>query len=79
MSAFLKFKLDRKNDRVRPCCRNFATARFEENSATELRCCGCGELRGSLSRADVNRLLDLLAHFPEAQHDMHIIRDSKKT
>ena len=47
--------------------------------AAELRCSGCGKHKGWLDKLTVNRLLDVLAHFPEARNDVHIIRDQKET
>jgi hypothetical protein len=49
--AGLQVKLDRPIDRERPCCNNICIIRpGKEPHAAELRCAGCGQHRGWLSK-----------------------------
>ena len=75
----LKLKLERKTDIKDACCAGFGIVHAGKGPhAAELRCSGCGKHKGWLDKLTVNRLLDVLAHFPEARTDVHIIRDQKK-
>jgi hypothetical protein len=75
----LQLKLERKIDRKRGCCKNFAIVRAgRAPHEAELRCAGCGSHRGWLPKEAANRLLTVLAFFPDAKNDVHTIRDSKK-
>jgi hypothetical protein len=72
----LKLKLERKADLKDACCNGFGIVHAGKGPhAAELRCSGCGKHKGWLDKLTVNRLLDVLAHFPEAKTDVHVIRD----
>jgi hypothetical protein len=74
----LKLKLERKTDLKDACCKGSGIVHVgKKPHAAELRCSGCGKHKGWLDRLTVNRLLDVLAHFPEARNDVHVIRDQK--
>ena len=74
----LKLKLERKTDIKGACCKGFGIVHAGKGPhAAELRCSGCGKHKGWLDKLTVNRLLDVLAHFPEARNDVHVIRDQK--
>jgi hypothetical protein len=75
----LKLKLERAADIKDVCCKGMGIVHPGKGPhAAELRCSGCGKHRGWLDKPTVNRLLDVLAHFPEARNDVHVIRDQKK-
>ena len=75
----LKLKLERETDLEDACCKGFGIVHPGKGPhAAELRCSGCGKHKGWLDKLTVNRLLDVLARFPEAKNDVHIIRDQKK-
>jgi hypothetical protein len=72
----LKLKLERKADLKDACCKGFGVVCAGKGPhVAELRCSGCGKHKGWLDKITVNRLLDVLACFPEARNDVHIIRD----
>ena len=74
----LKLKLERKTDIKGACCKGFGIVHAGKGPhAAELRCSWCGKHKGWLDKLTVNRLLDVLAHFPEARTDVHVIRDQK--
>jgi hypothetical protein len=74
----LKLKLERKTDTGDACCAGFGIVHAGKGPhAAELRCSGCGKHKGWLDKLTVNRLLDVLALFPEARTDVHVIRDQK--
>jgi hypothetical protein len=74
----LRFKLERKADHG--CCTNFGVVHGGKKPyAAELRCAGCGSHRGRLPKEAANWLLVVLAHFPAAKTDVHIIRDTPAT
>jgi hypothetical protein len=76
----LRLKLERKTDRKDGCCTNFAFVHAGKGSdAAELRCVGCGSHRGRLPKEAANWLLVVLAHFPTAKTDVHVIRDTPAT
>jgi hypothetical protein len=72
----LKLKLERATDIAKPCCNNFAIACAGKGPhAAELRCARCGSHRGWLPKEAANWLTAMLTQFPEAQTDVHVIRD----
>ena len=74
----LKLKLERKTDLEDACCKGIGIVDAGKGPhAAELRCSGCGKHKGWLDKLTVNRLLDVLAHFPEARNDVHVILDQK--
>jgi hypothetical protein len=76
----LRLKLERKTDLENGCCTSFAVVHAGKGSdAADLRCAGCGSHRGWLPKEAANWLLVVLAHFPTAKTDVHIIRDSPAT
>jgi hypothetical protein len=75
----LRFKLERKADFRNGCCTNFAVMHAGQGHAAELRCVGCGSHRGWLPMEAANWLLVVLAHFPTAKTDVHVIRDTPVT
>ena len=72
----LRFKLERKANLRNGCCTNFAVVHAGKGRAAELRCAGCGSHRGRLPKEAANWLLVVLAHFPTAKTDVHVIRDT---
>ena len=75
----MKLKLERKMDLKDACCTGFGIVHAGKGPhAAKLRCSGCGKHKGWLDRLTVNRLLDVLAHFPDARFDVHTIRDAPK-
>jgi hypothetical protein len=73
----LRLKLERKADRKNGCCTSFAVVHASKGPhAAELRCAGCGSHRGWLPKEAANWLLVVLAHFPAAKTDVHVIRDT---
>jgi hypothetical protein len=76
----LRLKLELKADLRNGCCTNFAVVHAGKGpDAAELRCAGCGSQRGRLPKEAVNWLLVVLAHFPAAKTDVHVIRDVPAT
>jgi hypothetical protein len=76
----LRLKLERKADLRNGCCTNFAVVHAGQGAhAAELRCVGCGSHRGWLPMEAANWLLVVLAHFPAAKTDVHVIRDTPAT
>jgi hypothetical protein len=76
----LRFKLERKADLRNWCCTNFAVVHGGQGPHTaELRCSGCGSHLGRLPKEVANWLLVVLAHFPPAKTDVHVIRDTPTT
>jgi hypothetical protein len=75
----LRLKLERKADLRNGCCTKFAVVHAGKGPAAELRCAGCGSHRGRLSKEAANWLLVVLAHFPTAKTDVHVIRDAPAT
>jgi len=73
----LRFKLERMADLTNGCCGNFAIVHAGQGH--ELRCAGCGSHRGCLPKKATNWLLVLLALFPAARTDVHVIRDTPAT
>jgi hypothetical protein len=72
----LMFKLERKIDREKPCCENFAIVQAGKGPhSAELLCKRCGKHRGWLPRQVTEWFLTLLAIFPEAAKDVHVWRD----
>jgi hypothetical protein len=74
----LRLKLERKADLENGCCTNFAVMHAGPHAA-ELRCASCGSHRGSLPKEAADWLPVVLAHFPTAKMDVHIIRDTPAT
>src|SRR5262245_30327841 len=76
----LKLKLDRKVDDEKGCCRNFAVVHAGKGPhVAELRCANCGAHRGWLPKQAAYWLLNVLAVWPEARTDVHVIRDTPAT
>jgi hypothetical protein len=75
----LRLKLERKVDVTNGCCSNFTIVHAGRGHAAELRCAGCGRQRDQLPKEAVNWLLLVLAHFPAAKTDVHVIRDTPAT
>jgi hypothetical protein len=75
----LRLKLERKADLKNGCCINVAVVRAGKRPDAELRCAGCGSHRGRLPKETANWLLVVLAHFPAAKTDVHVIRDTPAT
>jgi hypothetical protein len=76
----LRLKLERKSDLEKGWCTSFAVVHAGKRSdAAELRCAGCGSHRGRLPKDAANWLLVVLAHFPTAKTDVHVIRDAPAT
>src|SRR5262245_48515596 len=76
----LKLKLERKVDREKSCCRNFAVVHAGKGPhIAELRCANCGAHRGWLPKQAANWLLNVLLVWPEARTDVHVIRDASAT
>jgi hypothetical protein len=75
----LRLKLERKADLRNGCCTNFAVVHAAQEHAAELRCAGCGSHRGRLPKETANWLLVVLARFPAAKTDVHVIRDTPAT
>jgi hypothetical protein len=74
----MKLKLDRKIDLQKPCCSNTAIVREGKGpNAAELRCAKCDSHRGWLLKEAVSWLLTVLAFWPKAKTDIHVLRDSK--
>jgi hypothetical protein len=72
----MTFVLDRKIDRQKPCCDNFAVVQAGKGPhAAELRCKKCGKHRGWMPRKVTDWFLTLLAIFSEAAKDVHVWRD----
>jgi hypothetical protein len=75
----LRVHLERKIDAEKGCCRNFAIIHVGKGPhAAELRCAGCGRHRGWLPKEAARWLITVLANFPEAKSDVHVIRDSRE-
>jgi hypothetical protein len=73
----LRLKLERKADLKNGCCTNFAVVHASKGPrVAELRCAGCGSHRGWLPKEAANWLLVVLAQFPTAKTDVHVIRDA---
>src|SRR5262245_5834969 len=73
----LKLKLERKVDGEKSCCRNFAVIHAGKGPHVgELRCANCGAHRGWLPKQAASLLLNILAVWPEARTDVHVIRDT---
>jgi hypothetical protein len=75
----LRFKLERMADLTNGCCGNFAVVHAGQGNAAELRCAACSNDRGRMPKEAVNWLLVVLAHFPAAKTDVHVIRDTPAT
>jgi hypothetical protein len=76
----LRLKLERKGDLSKGCCTNFAVVHASKGPhAAELRCASCGSHRGRLPKETANWLLVVLANFPAAKTDVHVIRDTPAT
>jgi hypothetical protein len=76
----LRVKLEREADLRNACCSSFTVVHAGKGSdAADLRCAGCGSHRGRLPKEAVNWLLVVLAHFPAAKTDVHVIRDTPAT
>jgi hypothetical protein len=74
----MRLKLERKIDLQKHCCSNVAIVRSGKGPhAAELRCAKCGIHRGGLPKEAANSLLTVLAFWPEAKTDLHVLRDSK--
>jgi hypothetical protein len=74
----LRLKLEWKAELRNGCCNNFAVVHSGQGHA-ELRCAGCGSYRARLPKETANWLLVVLAHFPAAKADVHVIRDTPAT
>jgi hypothetical protein len=76
----LRLKLERKADLKNGCCTNFAVVHAGKGPHTaELRCGNCGSHRGRLPKEAANWLLVVLARFPTAKTDVHVIQDTPAT
>jgi hypothetical protein len=74
----MRLKLERKIDLQKPCCSNVAIVRAGKGPhASELRCAKCDSHRSWLPKEAANRLLTVLAFWPEAKIDVHVLRGSK--
>jgi hypothetical protein len=74
----LRFRLEREY--AHGCCKNIASIHAAKGPrAAELRCADCGKHRGWLPRATASWLLDVLAFWPEANHETHVLRNVKAT
>jgi hypothetical protein len=72
----LMFKLERKIDREKPCCENFAIVQAGKGPhSAALICKRCSKHRGWLPRQMTEWFLTLLTFFPEAAKDVHVWRD----
>jgi hypothetical protein len=74
----LRFKLERKTDRKQPCCNNIGIVRAL-NKIAEIRCADCGRPRGELCKKAVQWMLTVLAFWPAALKDVHVLRDHSPT
>jgi hypothetical protein len=75
----LKLKLERKVDGEKGCCRNFAVVHAGKGPhVAELRCASCGAHRSWLPKQAASWLLNVLAAWPEARTDVHVIRDTPR-
>src|SRR5262249_20876756 len=62
------------------CHNNIAIIRVGKGlHVAELRCAGCGKHCGWLPKAAANWLLDILAFWPEAKKETHVLRNVKAT
>jgi hypothetical protein len=60
----LKVQLDRPVDRERPCCKNICTIGAARGPhAGELRCSGCGQHRGWLSKSTARWIEHVVTRF----------------
>jgi hypothetical protein len=74
----MRLKLERKIDLQKLCYSNVAIVRAGKGPhAAELRCAKCDSHRGWLPKEAANWLLTVLAFWPEAKTDVHVLRDSK--
>jgi hypothetical protein len=62
------------------CCDNIAIVRAGKGPhAAELSCAVCGKHCGWLPKAAAKWLLDILAFWPEAKRETHVLRNVKAT
>jgi hypothetical protein len=60
----LRVKLDRPVDREKPCCRNICVIGAAKGPhAGELRCAGCGQYRGWLSKSTAQWIESVITRF----------------
>jgi hypothetical protein len=73
----MRLRLERKEDK-KGCCQNIAIIRAgKAPHVGELRCAECDRHRGWLPKEAANWLLTVLAFWPEAKNDVHVLRDTK--
>ena len=70
VTGALQFLLCRTEDVYRPCCRNLA---YHANG--KLWCVDCKRPRGKLSPKVIEALSKVIAIYPEARNQVHILRD----
>jgi len=77
----LRVKLDRPIDRERPCCKNICTiGPGKVPHAAELRCTGCNQHRGWLSKSTARWIKHVATRFgapttPIVVHQTHIVEE----
>jgi hypothetical protein len=65
---------------TKACCDSVVIVGAGKGSyAAELRCADCGKHCGWLPKAAANWLLDILAFWPEARNETHVLRNVKGT
>src|SRR5262249_33655604 len=70
VAGALQFLLCRTEDVYKPCCRNLA---YHANG--KLWCVDCRRPRGKLPPKVIEALSKVIAIYPEAQNQIHILRD----
>jgi hypothetical protein len=74
----LRLKLE--GDYAKQCCKNEAIVHAGKGPhAAELRCANCRKHCGWLPKAAASWFLDVLAFWPEAKQETHILRNVKAT
>ena len=73
-------RLSLEGAHAKACCNNIAIVHAGKGPHTaELRCADCGKHCGWLPKAAANWLLDILAFWPEAKNETHVLRNVKGT
>src|SRR5262245_13066957 len=79
-SSLTGLRLRLEGEYARGCCKNIAIVHAGKGpNAAELHCTDCGTHCGWLPKAAANWLLDILAFWPEAKREMHVLRSVKGT
>ena len=73
----MRFKLETVGAVKGPCCRNITIVRIGSNGRTDLSCADCKSYRGRLPEHAINGLLEILRLFPEAEDEVHVVRDKE--